>query len=82
MSTDPDNVVYTGNCVFNVRNRTLVKRVVPAVYGQERAEGTFRYDHAWLRTHSEAVVFYGVEAVEGRERERLGNSFDAVVASR
>lgn len=55
---------------------------MPAVYGQERAEGSFRYDHAWLRTHSESVVFSGVEAVEGRERERLNESFDAVVAAR
>lgn len=59
-----------------------MKRVVPAVYAQEQAEGAFRYDHAWLRTHAEPVVFYGPEAVQGRERERLDNSFDAVVASR
>lgn len=59
-----------------------MKRVVPAVYEQEKAEGRFRYDHAWLRTHSESVAFYGVEAVEGRERERLGKSFDEVVTSR
>lgn len=59
-----------------------MKRVVPAVYKEQKAEGTFRYDHAWLRTHSESVVFCGVEAVEGRERDRLGASFDAVVAAR
>ena len=62
--------------------RAVVKKVVPAVYRQQRAEGTFRYDHAWLRTHSESVVFCGVEAVEGRERERLNESFDAVVTAR
>lgn len=62
--------------------RAVVKRVVPTVYRQQRAEGTFRYDHAWLRTHSESVVFCGVEAVEGRERDRLGESFDVVVAAR
>lgn len=59
-----------------------MKKVVPAVYRQQKAEGTFRYDHAWLRTHSESVVFCGVEAVEGRERDRLGASFDAVVTAR
>ena len=62
--------------------RAIVKKVVPAVYKQQKAEGTFRYDHAWLRTHSESVVFCGVEAVEGRERDRLGASFDAVVHAR
>lgn len=62
--------------------RAVVKNVVPAVYKQQKAEGTFRYDHAWLRTHSESVVFCGVEAVEGRERDRLGASFDAVVLAR
>lgn len=59
-----------------------MRRVVPAVYRREKAEGTFRYDHAWLRTHSESVAFCGVEAVEGRERERLDGSFDAVVDAR
>lgn len=59
-----------------------MKTVVPAVYRQERAEGNFRYDHAWLRTHAESVAFCGAEAVEGRERERLGESFAGVVAAR
>lgn len=60
----------------------MIKKVVPYVYAREKAEGTFRYDHAWLRTHSESVVFCGTEAVEGRERERMTSSFDAVVSAR
>ncbi|CAM9704632.1 unnamed protein product, partial [Hapterophycus canaliculatus] len=72
---------YVYFIVASAANWAVVKRVVPAVYRKQRAEGTFRYDHAWLRTHSESVVFCGVEAVEGRERDRLGNSFDAVVAA-
>lgn len=56
--------------------------MVPAVAAEERAEGTFRNDHAWLRMHSESVVFYGPKAVEGREKERLNKSFGAVVATR
>ncbi|CAM9967263.1 unnamed protein product, partial [Ectocarpus fasciculatus] len=62
-------------------NWAVVKTVVPAVYRKDKAEGTFRYDHAWLRTHAESVVFCGVGAVEGRERDRLGESFDVVVAA-
>ena len=78
------SVLNRGTIAIAVKNlaRVVMKRVMPAVYRQERAEGTFRYDHAWLRTHSESVVFCGVEAVEGRERERLGDSFDAVVDAR
>ncbi|CAM9542990.1 unnamed protein product, partial [Scytosiphon promiscuus] len=72
---------YVYFIVASAVNWAVVKQVVPAVYREQRAEGTFRYDHAWLRTHAESVVFCGVEAVEGRERDRLGESFDVVVAA-
>ncbi|CAM9719917.1 unnamed protein product, partial [Choristocarpus tenellus] len=66
----------------SLTNWVMVKKVVPAVYTQERAEGTYRYDHAWLRSNAESIAFYGPEAVEGREQERLGKSFAGVVRAR
>ncbi|CBJ30684.1 ATP-binding cassette, sub-family D, member 4 [Ectocarpus siliculosus] len=72
---------YVYFIVASAINWAVVKTVVPAVYWKDKAEGTFRYDHAWLRTHSESVVFCGVGAVEGRERDRLGESFNAVVTA-
>lgn len=62
--------------------RSLLKRVIPSVAAQERAEGTFRNDHAWLRMHAESVAFFGPEALEGREKQRLNARFDGVVAAR
>ncbi|CAM9546170.1 unnamed protein product, partial [Ectocarpus sp. 12 AP-2014] len=72
---------YVYFIVASAINWAVVKTVVPAVYWKDKVEGTFRYDHAWLRTHSESVVFCGVGAVEGRERDRLGESFNIVVTA-
>jgi ATP-binding cassette, subfamily D (ALD), member 4 len=63
-------------------NAQLLRRVVPYVYTSERKEGSFRYAHAWLRSHAEPVAFYGAAAVAGAERGRLSTLLDAAVSAK
>ncbi|CAM9770044.1 unnamed protein product, partial [Phaeothamnion confervicola] len=60
--------------------RATLRRVVPLVYAQERADGAFRYGHAWLRVCAESVAFGG-GAAAACERRRLDRSLEAAVAA-
>lgn len=62
-------------------SRWLAGPIVARVYAQEAAEGDFRYTHTRVRTHSEAIAFFGGHDAEARMAARdFGRLYSATLA--